>query len=446
MRDFLNRMFRLRPGEMGLVFVLGLILLSNSIAVQVSGIVSVSNFLSEGGINYFPLVWIVDYLLILLMAGLQSLIIDRFERVSLMRWMTFGFAMVFVTLRLMFVLRIPGWLNYSFLYLLAEQQDLFLPLVFWILANDVFDMAQSKRLFPVIASWGFAGKLIGIGISAVMPGLFLQLEVKPEEVLTFNVLIYMLAYLLVVAGLGKVKVRQVRQKTETVRETLSEGWGFVRDVPSFRWLMLAIVALTLCETIVAFRFYDVSNAIFRDSADYQRFFSLYRLGTTLAAILIQSFLTSRVINKINLKNTFYILPITSLLGSVWMMALPGLISGTGGMVSISLIRDTISESAQKAFQALVPEERRGRVSMFMDSYLPAVGIIAASLIIGTVVFVGLQLHSQVYFYVYLAIAALAALFAIWAIFKMCAVYDSSMFNWRLKRRQRGASVLDKLDF
>jgi len=41
---------------------------------------------------------------------------------------------------------------------------------------------------------------------------------------------------------------------------------------------------------------------------------------------------------------------------------------------------------------------------------------------------------------------LAALFAIWAILKMRSVYESSLFNWRLKRRQRRTSVLDKLDF
>jgi hypothetical protein len=41
---------------------------------------------------------------------------------------------------------------------------------------------------------------------------------------------------------------------------------------------------------------------------------------------------------------------------------------------------------------------------------------------------------------------LASMFALWAIYRMRRVYDSSMFNWRLKRRQRAASVLDKLEF
>jgi AAA family ATP:ADP antiporter len=442
MKGFFKRTFRIRPGETGLVLALGLVLLCNSIAVQVSGIVSVSNFLSEGGVNNILIVWLVDYLLILLMAGLQSLIVDRFGRITLMQWMTFGFALLFAALRLMFIFKIPGWLNYSLLYLLAEQQGLFFPLVFWILANDVFDMVQTKRLFPLIASWGFAGKLLGIGIAAVSPDMFARLDIKPEEVLTLNILIYLLVYLLVLGGLRKAKVRRTRRKRETVRETLTEGWGFVREVPSFRYLIQAIVALTLCDVVIGFRFYVVSDAVFSDPGSYQRFFSLYRLGVTLIGFLIQSLLTSRIINRIGLQNTFLILPFAVLAGATWMMALPGIISGVGGMVLLGLTRDTVNESARKAFLALVPEERRGRVSMFMDSYLPAVGVISGSLVTGAIVFVGLQLHSTMYFYVYLAVAALAALFAVWAIFKMRAVYDSSLLNWRLKRRQRAASVLD----
>jgi AAA family ATP:ADP antiporter len=442
MKDAINRTFNLRPRETAIVLVLGLILLCNSVAVQISGIISVSNFLSTGGVNYFPIVWLVDYLLILLIAALQSLIVDRFNRLSLMRGMIFGFALVFTFLRVLFIFRVPGWLNYSLLYLLAEQQDLFVPLVFWILANDIFDMAQTKRLFPLIASWGFAGKLLGIGITAASSGLLTQLDIKPEEMLTLNILIYMLVFLLIMGGLSNVKLRQTRQKSETVRETLSEGWNFVRDVPSFRYLMLAILALSLCDVIIGFHFYVVSDSVFSDPASYQRFFSFYRLAVTLAGFLMQSFLSSRIINRINLKNTFLILPFTTLASAASMIAMPGIVSGVGGMSVLSLTRDTITESARKAFQALVPEERRGRVSMFMDSYLPAGGIIVGSLATGLIVFTGLLFDIPNTFYVYLAGAVLAALFSIWAIFRMRAVYDSSLLNWRLKRRQRGRSVLD----
>jgi hypothetical protein len=92
----------------------------------------------------------------------------------------------------------------------------------------------------------------------------------------------------------------------------------------------------------------------------------------------------------------------------------------------------------------VPEERRGRVSMFMDSYLFAFGAIAGCLVIGAVVL--LEFSSATAAGVYLSVAAITAAIAIWAIMRMRSVYDTSLLNWRLKRRRRASTVLDKLEF
>jgi AAA family ATP:ADP antiporter len=111
-----------------------------------------------------------------------------------------------------------------------------------------------------------------------------------------------------------------------------------------------------------------------------------------------------------------------------------------------LSKSTVDESARKSFQALVPEERRGRVSMFMDSYMFAAGAIVGSLILGAVILIGDQLDLARAYYIYLTIAALAVLSTLWFIFRMRGAYDASLLNWRLKRRQRAAGVLDKLEF
>jgi hypothetical protein len=446
MLTLVNRLFRLQNGEAGLVLSLGFILLGNSLAFQVSGIVAISGFLSEGGLNQIPLVLLVDYVLILLTAALQTLVVDRWGRVTLVKALTFGFALLFLLLRLMFVLGAPGWLNYSVMYIVAEQQWVTFPLLFWILANDVLDMAQTKRLFPLIASWGFVGKLLGIGVAAFSPAVLARLNARPEEVLSLNVLIYLLAYAFLGLGLRGVKVRATTPQHETVRETLSEGWGFVREVPSFRYLMLSVMVLALCDTIIEFRFLAVTDALFPQAADYQRFYSLYRLGSTLLGFVMQGFLTSRLINSLNLKNVFLLLPLVVFSSAVWMLGLPGLVSAVGGIMILKLVRDTTDESARKSFQALVPEERRGRVSTFMDSYLPALGTLLGCLILLAVIHVGLRTNAASYFYVYLSIAAAGAAFSVWAILKMRTVYDSSLFNWRLKRRQRGGRVLDQIDF
>jgi AAA family ATP:ADP antiporter len=449
MKSRLKTLLNVRSGEARLVLLLGLLLMGNSMALAISNVVSVSGFLSEVGVNELLIVWIVDMLLVILATGLQSLVVDRFNRVSLLRWMSFVFALFYVLLRLLFVFGVPGWINYSLLFLLTEQQWLFFPLIFWILANDIFDMAQTKRLFPLIASGSFTGQIIGLGIAAAAPGLLSRANIPTNELLSLNVILYLLVYLMISEGLHQIKVRQTPHQPEAVREALTEGWGFVKDVPSFRYLTLAMIMVTVSFTIVEFHFLSVAStdSAFSDADSFQTFYSLYNLAATVVAITIQTFLTSRIINKINLKNTFFIYP-ASLLGSAALiLAFPTSVASVVTGVGLPrLSRGTVDETARKTFQALVPEERRGRVSMFMDSYLFAVGAIIGSLILGAIILSGKIFDLDHTYYIYLAISLWAAVVTLLLIFRMRSVYDASLLNWRLKRRQRSAGVLDKLDF
>jgi hypothetical protein len=108
----------------------------------------------------------------------------------------------------------------------------------------------------------------------------------------------------------------------------------------------------------------------------------------------------------------------------------------------------VDDSSRKSFEALVPEERRGRVSTFMDSYLPSIGTIIACVVTGIIVLIGIGTGLDLSL-VYIAVAILGAGVAIWSVAMMRKHYDSSLLNWRLKRRQRSgmsADLLDKLTF
>jgi hypothetical protein len=442
-----KKLLNLQPGEAGIVFVLGFALLANALAMQVSGIVSISGFLTSSGANGILIVLLVDYAFILLTGALQTLVIDKYERTKLIQWITLLFAFLFVFLRMMFVFNSPDWLNYSFMYILSEQQFILFPLVFWVLANDIFKISQAKRLFPLISGFNFIGKLIGIGISLISPTLFPKLGIDPVEILTLNILVYLLAFMVLWGGLGKVKVRKTVVQTETLGETLREGWKFLWDVPAFKYMMYAIIGLAVADTLIEFRFLVVTDLAFQDQASYQRFFSTYRLLITLVSLAVQAFATGFLIKKMQLKNTFLFFPLAALIGVIGMVFIPGVSVAIAAMAGVKLIRDTINESGRKSFQGLVPEERRGRVSTLMESYLPSIGTILACILGIIVIYVGGLIGIEnILMYIYMGIAAVGAIFALWAILKMRTVYDSSLLNWRLKRRQRRTqtALLDKL--
>ncbi len=441
---FLQRILKIKPREAWLVFALGFLLFGNSLARQVSGIVAISGFLDSSNVNSMLLVMGIDYALILLVGGLQSLIVDRFNRIQLMAWISLAFALIFVILRLMFAAGTPGWLNYTVMYLIAEQQLVLFPMIFWVLANDIFSFTQAQRLFPLIASWSFIGKLAGIAVAGISPKLFTRFSIQSEEILIFNAAIYIVGFLLIVIGLRKVKVRPTIQQTETVRETLTEGWDFVNGVNSFRFLMMAIVALAVADTIIEFRFLVVTDTAFVGKAAYQTFYSIYRLAATLLGFGVQTFITGKLLNRIQVKNIFLFFPLVILLGAGGSLISASLWTIVAAMIGVKLVRETVDESGRKSIQSLVPEERRGRVSTFIDNYLPAIGTMLACVITGIIVQIGVWTGHDLHL-VYLSISWACGAFALWAILKMGKVYESSLLNWRLKRRQRVSdSIVSKI--
>lgn len=450
MRTFFNRVLRLHEGEGPVVFVLGFLLVVNAMALQISSIVGISGFLSDGGVNQYLMLLPINYLIIFGITVAQALYVDRFDRRELMGWVILAFVFIFGLIRAMFGFQVPGVISYGAMYIMSEVQYVVFPLIFWILANDIYQTSESQRLFPLIAGIGLFGKLLGIGIAWYFPTLVETAGIAREEVLTINVLIYLIAFVVIKWRLTHLSIRKTRVESMSLKETLEEAWGFIKEVPAFRFLTIAIVGLTIADTIVEFRFLGITDAAFPTANDYQVFFASFRLGITLLSLAVQGFATSRLIKALGLKNAFMILPIITLISAVWMILVPAgpgaLLSAVGAMGILKLVRDTTAETTRKSFQGLVPEERRGRVSLFMDSYLPALGTILGCLLAGIVVIVGLSLRADLYYYVYLSIAFLAAVMAVWAVLRVRKTYETSMLNWRLKRRQRGASVLDGLEF
>ena len=432
-------LFNVKPTEISLVLAMGLILFSNALAQQVSGIVAISGFLGQAGVPGILVVWSIDVVLIAVTTGLQSLIVDRFNRLTLLRVLIFAFIIIFIIIRLMFMLPIPEWLNYSVLYLVSEQQWLFFPIVFWILANDGLSTSQTKRLFPVMASFGFIGKLLGIGIALFWPLVLTRLPLDLEDVLVINIFVYLVAFIISLTGLSKLQLRaSVTRKKERLSEVVSEGFNFVREVPAFKFLGIAIVAVIVADTIIEYHFLAVSERVIDSQERYQIFYSIYQLILTLASVAVQGLLAARIIKRLGLKNVFFIWPAAALTGGLWMIALPGIVSAVGGVILNKLPQFTIDESARKSFQSLVPDEIRGRVSIFMDSYLFAAGTLIACACIAAVLLIGGT------FYVYLSVAVLAACLSLWAVYRMRQIYDTSLLHWRLKHRRSRVSLVGKL--
>jgi len=246
-------------------------------------------------------------------------------------------------------------------------------------------------------------------------------------------------------GLRKVRIDRVTKADVSVKKNAYRGLGVHQDIPAFAYQALGML---VAGTVMTILLYDaLSDAHLDLGSGFQSFYAWYNLLIAIASIIIQT-LSARIIEQLTLKNSFLIQPFVMLVSSVlnFLCGLPEQRRCAGrGAASY----DTIDLSNRKAFQALVPNEKRGRVSMFIDSYLPSFGTILGSLITFGIIAAGLGLgwKRDLYGAVYLGLGVVLAVLAVWAAFRVRKTYEASLLNWQLKRRTRGSSgVLDNLDF
>ncbi|MBK8616131.1 MAG: hypothetical protein IPN96_03255 [Anaerolineales bacterium] len=451
MRKFLGRIFNVNDDEFGLFVLLSILLLGNTVARQMTGIIGISDLINTAGVNQILIVNAINGVLIFITAMLASLIVDRFDRIELLKWTSFAFALMFVVVEIISLVSSSEKITAALVYLMSQQQWLLFPMFFWVLANDIFEIAQAKRLIPAIGSWSFIGKVIGIG-ATLLPALLFSFGLMENKVLSIEVVIrlnifyYLLVFIMITIGLKKITLRPLAKTEETIKETLTEGRDFIMEVPSFRYLLIGVVFITACDVILEYRFFAVAKSTITDPVSYKNLYSLYLLMIALASFAIQGFVTSRIVQRLQLKNAFLIQPFVALGSTLAMILSPEIIAATLGSVVLKIGRNTIDESTRKSFQGFVPEERRGRVALFTDNYAPAVGMLLSALLTLGIVFVCEKFNIANAFFIYLGLSLIFAGIAVYFLLKMRKVYDNSLFNWRLKRRKRGGDVFSKLDF
>lgn len=442
MKERLQKGLNLKDGEIGLVFTLGAVIFINFAAMGIVKVVSISGFLSEVRGHYILLVWAIDMALLLLAAAFQSLIIDRFKRVNLLGGLIIAIGLVYTLISLTFsITGFPLSISYALLYLVTDQQWLIFPLIFWALVNDIYAPAQGRRLLPVIGSFAFLGTIVGLGV-VQMDTTF---HFGPFTLLLFNAAIFFVAWLLVRFYISKQTMRQKTQPKITFGEAVSGGWEYVRAVPTFRALSVTMVATGITVTILL---YDaLAEAVVEFGANFQSFYALYSLVIAVTSFVVQ-FASGKIIEKLGIRDTFAILPGTMLLGSVLSFFVPGVWGSAPAQGVVRVALETVDQSTRKAYQALVPDEKRGRVSIFIDSYLPSFGTIIGSLVAFGVISWGIasEISFEVYSAINMGIAILGAITSVVAFFFMRAAYEKSLLSWKMKRRSRGSSVLDQLDF
>jgi AAA family ATP:ADP antiporter len=413
-------------------------------------VLATSDYVSSVGTDAIPLIWSAVTVTLVIVSAAYTLIADRFPRREVLRIQLAAFGLVFVVLwALLNGSLLSRNILYNALYLLTNVQMIMLPLAFWPVASDQYNVANSARLFPAIAMAGLIGKIIGDWVGGLSVAWFSGRGLSGNDLLVIGGGALLMAALFIPAMVPDRRAADAKSIAPRldIMGAMREGMEFVRDVPLFRYLAIIFFLNQLVITVLDYQYLVVGVERFPKAADFSVFFGGLRALWSIIALSMQILIVSRLSKRLGPKNIFFIVPGALAAGMACAAAVYAFISVVVVRFAASVLATTFERPARKAVQGLAPEGKRGRVTTFIDSFLFAIAqIVGCALLGGGILLRRTGVLSRTTVAVgYLAVGAICALLAVYFVMRLRATYDSSLMNWRLARRKRAAVIAD-IDF
>ena len=266
-------------------------------------------------------------------------------------------------------------------WLLADQLNFLLPLLVWSLAGDEFNVAEGRRIFGWIVAWTYGGQVAGLAVSTFSPAVLTALEVPlPVLLVADPVICVFLALWLPHALRGSAAARGLARPEDWRRSVRGAG-SSCEGVPVWRAFLVASIATFIAGMTAHLTFMaEAGDITGSDAAALQTLLAGVSLGSFLLCWLLQMFAAERIQDRLGIPGVLLVLPIATVVAGVLLAV--GSVTGSlvvlvVGISAFRIPRWSIDENARRAALALVPDDRRARVSFIVDLGPVAVGLIVA---------------------------------------------------------------------
>ncbi len=397
MKRLLSRWLKIYEEEIGLfLWTVALLFLVRSSGMILNNYAETA-FLKRYGVEYFPIVNMINAFATFAVMGVLTALMTRFKDARLLSYL-FVFCGISVSgIRLLIPLDID--LIYPILFMLKAQYEVLQALLFWNLANDLFNTRQSKRLFPLVT----AGGVIGLILSSFG---------TPFLAATFTFDNLLLAYLglcllgaLVVHGMrGRFPVLLVAQhevKKGKKRGAILEEIKNVLPLMKESTLLKVLIALTLMPNVVIpimnYQFNFAVNEQFATEGALIQFFGYFRGFLNIINLIILLFV-GRIYGRWGLPVALMFHPFNYLLAFMAFVLRFDVVSAMYARMSTNILRTTINIPAHAVLMGLFPESYRPLVRPFLRGTVVRIGLFVGS---GLILLSGPLFHPR-----YLSLVAL----------------------------------------
>jgi AAA family ATP:ADP antiporter len=203
------------------------------------------------------------------------------------------------------------WIDRVF-YVWTSVFALFVVTVFWGLLADCFNNNQARRMFSFIAVGSSIGGIVGSSVTAALAEMvptfsLLLIACVPLEIASWCALTLHRGF-----GTGDVEV-----EGEAARSISGGAWDGMKAVASSPYLLgiaVFIALMTFVSTVLYFQQANLVAEVFSDRGVRTAFFAKVDLAVNILTILLQVYVTARIIKWIGVGWTLALVPIAVAVG------------------------------------------------------------------------------------------------------------------------------------
>lgn len=340
-------------------------------------------FLKRYGVEYLPIVNMLNAVVTFFITGVLSAFLGKMPGARLLSYVFIISGILVTLIRLLIPFGFD--LLYPLLFMLKSQFELLQALLFWNLCNDLFNMRQSKRLFPLLT----AGGVIGLILGSFGTNFFAT---------TFNLdnLLYLyLVTTLMGAGIVQAMGRsystlifpeKVQKEGEGVEKKPSMIQEFKAVYPLLKdsVLIKIVLVLTFMPNVVIpimnYQFNYAINDQFASEAAMIQFFSYFRGGLYTISLIILLFV-GRIYGRWGLPVALMFHPFNYMIAFFAFLFRFDMFSAMYARMSTNILRTTINMPANSILIGLFPESYRNMIRPFLRGTVVRLALFTGSTLI-----------------------------------------------------------------
>lgn len=359
-------LFEIRKGEYAktiLMFLYIFFLLSSYYIIKP---VRNSLFLTKFDADSLPYVWILVAVIVGGIAYLYSRFLRRISLNVLISWTFAALLSNLVIFRWLFTFD-WSWMAYVF-YIWVSMFSILVTSQFWLLAINIFNPREGKRLFGFIGTGAVVGAAFGGTLTSLMVKTF-----GTDNMLYFCIAILAMAWGVYTIVWRLVREKPVRTQQDTAVDETTEGEeGIFGLIAKSRHLLLlvGIVGLILiCSNFVDFQFNKIVQRSFESKDALTAFFGRFFLSLNIVAFTLQFFFTTTILRKFGIGPTILFLPVSLVVGAGAMIFAPILASAIFIKISEGGFRYSINRSGLELLYLPVPSRVKNKTKGFIDMFV-----------------------------------------------------------------------------